>query len=531
MSKIEDNSADTETVIQDELVPLYRGQLNPNHDIFVTPTQDGADKDDQWNGSIGDAVMEHVSAMRHKLLEMENFVHMPNGNIFRIEHNVAPPDETGQRAINAEINRLDSIPDIRAHDLSKMRVVDGKRWWPAADSVYADGRRAPIRRTSFEDKKAVLAFYREELELVSAERAEREDIMEQHRVPFDQWEAMPGQMGIDIPSTPAQLYIYAGNSTQMFYDYVPEDHPDLSQINAFLSMTNGIDGDNFDEGTVEYFKNWLFGQEWEHKLVPERLYQLCQDIYESTKDDPADLAEVALQEIDQDWGEILRPSVITNFYANDPVFAEIRALEEKLSANKKTGALSWAEVGKFGQTLYKKYGREVKTAHWHLYHNLKARFSPEILVNSVDLNHASMFQLRHAFGKRFKKEVDQVILGDLSDEQATLELKKIDQKVESICQWIHFNRPFKNLESLAEKGVISVNEITSTTNTAAFIATIKKAYRDGLNLRSGGPLGKVAQQIINLQKTHPDACTEEEWYSVWQTYRICKTQVTNAISK
>jgi hypothetical protein len=142
-----------------------------------------------------------------------------------------------------------------------------------------------------------------------------------------------------------------------------------------------------------------------------------------------------------------------------------------------------------------------------------------------------MFQLRQAFGKRFKKEVDQVILGDLTDEQAALELKKIDQKVESICQWIHFNRPFKNLESLAEKGVISVNEITSTTNTAAFIATIKKAYRDGLNLRSGGPLGKVAQQIINLQKTHPDACTEEEWYSVWQTYRICKTQVTNAISK
>ena len=43
----------TEVITYTEKEPLFTSRHNPNHDIFVVTTLEGADKEDQWNGSIG----------------------------------------------------------------------------------------------------------------------------------------------------------------------------------------------------------------------------------------------------------------------------------------------------------------------------------------------------------------------------------------------------------------------------------------------------------------------------------------------
>lgn len=495
-----------ETIRHEETVPLFNGMHNPNRDIFVVPTQEGADKEDQWNGSIGDATMEHVYDMSHKLLEMEHFVHMPNGNIFRIEQNVSPPDEDGQRGLRTQIMKVMTAPIGRL----------------GRDVVTRQTRRA----VTTSDREQVIEFLKLEIEEAQKARAEKEDALDQALVPFDEWENMPQMTSvIDIPSTPTPLYIYAGNSSQMFYDFIPEDHPDIRKLNSFLSMANGIDWDAFNDGTVEYFKSWVYGQDWQHYFAAERLVQLCTEIAAASQENPADLTEVALRDIENDWVQTLRPRVIDKFYTEDPVIQELKSLEERLQINKKAGKLSWAEIGKFGQVLYKKFGSQMTTTHWSFYKNLKKKYAPEVRVGTVDVNRADFNQLREVFTKRYRSQLDSALFGELEDDKATQRLQVINKEIEKQASWIFHNRPFMTLEDLANTGKIDIDDVGYTKNTVVLVSLVKKAFRESFNLKNSAPLGRIAQQIINHQRSKPDMCTEQEWFSVWQTYRIGKTAI------
>jgi hypothetical protein len=478
-----------------EKVPLFEGLHNPNHDIFVVPTQEGADRDDQWNGSIGDATMEHIYQMRHKIMEMEHFVHMPNGNIFRVEQNVAPPDEDGARSMRNQILKVMTAPT---------------------------GRQGG-RTVTMEDKERVIEFLKAEIEEAKKAREEKADALDQVLVPFEEWENMPQQTNnIDIPSTPTPLYIFAGNSSQMFYDFVPEDHPDLRKLNGFLSMANAIDWDDFNENTVEYFRTWIYGQEWNHYYAAERLVQLCNEIALATSEAPSDLAEAALRDIENDWVATLRPQVIDEFFANDPIIQELRDLEVRLQANKKEGKLSWAEIGKFGQLLYKKYGTRMTTVHWRQYKNLKKQYAPEVRLGKIDVNRANLHQLRDFFAQRYRTEIDNLLFGEVNEVKAQERMSVIKKEIEDKAHWMFFNRPFMTLEDLAASGAINVDDIGHTKNTVVLVSLVKKAYRESLNFKSSAPLGRIAQQIVNYQRSKPGMCTEQEWFSIWQAYRICK---------
>ncbi len=489
-----DLSSEKKTIIVEEKLPLF-SKTNPNHDIFVVPTQEGSDKEDQWNGSIGDATMDHIHQMRHKLLELENFVHMPNGNIFRIEHNVAPPDEHGERKSKNNILTLLTTPE-----------VEGK--------------------FTEQDRENCIKFEEEEVAASKKAKEEKEDALDQPRVPFSDWEDLPQlTSAIDIPSTPTPLYIYAGNSTQMFYDSIPEDHPDIKTINSFISTVNSIDWDNFTEMTTEYFQNWIYGKSWDQYYAAERLAKFCLDVELSTVKTPTELMIEALHDIERDWAKVVKDRVLQSFY-EDPVYQELQTLSARLQENLTTGKHSWSEIGKFGQFLYKKYGGQVTTAHWNVYKSIKKTYAPVLVVEKVDINRASINELRDIFKKKYKSEIEKLLDNDDSETIFSRKLEAIRNKVENLAKQIFFNRPFSSLEEVAKKGIITVEDIGFTSNTVIPISLIKKAYRESNNFKNPNILSKVANQIVNLQKKTPQMCSEQEWSQIWQCYRIARSVVT-----
>jgi hypothetical protein len=444
--------------------PLFSSLHNPNHGIFVVETQQGADEDDQGHGSIGDATMAHVSKMSHRLPEMESFFRMPNGNLFRTVPNVQPMDEDGER-----YNKKQMMEVMVAHD----------------------------PRVSLEDKENVIAFLQEEIAERREAREEKQDALDQVVIPYDQWEAMPQMTrDWDIPPTQAPVYVYAGNTSQPFYDHVPEDHPDQRRITQFILMVNNVDWDDFTEDTATYFKMWLLDDERKFS-VRTTAYHLADFCDEVADPDgliyPDDLMKACLQKIDAEWMGILHDRVVKTFQES-PITRDLERFEKSLAAKHEKGNLVWAEIGRYGQNLYRKYGSHISTPHWTKYRKLKARFAPKVVVNKLDVNRA-----------------------DYRDLSKTMPKKQAD--------FIYFNRPFMSLEDLVEKKAVTLESVGYTKNNVVFISMIKSTAKKSIQSRVPSLLGKTAQQIINTQQTKPSIMTEEEWSAVWQTYRIAKAEV------
>ena len=122
-------------------------------------------------------------------------------------------------------------------------------------------------------------------------------------------------------------------------------------------------------------------------------------------------------------------------------------------------------------------------------------FAPPLLVRDIDLNRANMNQLRSFFSERFKETSE----------------TNISKKVEILSSYVFFNRPFMRLEDLEDR--ITIEDIGYTENTVAFISLIRGAYRNSLKHNNIKFMSKLAQEIIDIQKTNKSMCSEEEWAS------------------
>lgn len=455
----------------DEKLPLFDGPNNPNHEIFVIATQEGADKEDQGHGSIGDATMDHVSRMRHKLREMEHFFMMPNGNLFRVEENVQALDEASTRYTRNQM----------------MQVITDNN-------------------LSTDQKEGLISFFEEEIEERKKEREERQDAMEQILVPYEEWEAMPQlTREWDVPPTPKPLYIYAGTTKQMFYDVFPEGHPDERRINAFISAANSIDWDDWSVKTVEYFVQWMERREWVVPTCVEHLLQFCEKVSSGDmRHTPTEHMIEALQEIDRDWGVAITKNSINQF-KQSPVMQEIQNFEKKVK-DYPQGALVWGEIGKLGRRIYEKFGREATTAHWAQYRNLKKKYAPTLLAGNIDFNSASIQELTKFFMK-------------------TNSRKKADKKAREVF----YSRPFMSLEDLAAKNLIGFDDISYTDKNVAFISLLKNAKKKCLQSKSRTSLGELSQRIIAKQQEKPGMMSQEEWSAVWQAYRLAKKEVDRVL--
>ncbi len=483
-------------IIKEEKLPLFSDLLNPNKDIFVVPTQEGADKDDQWNGSIGDATLEHLYQMKHRALEMEGYYCSPDGNLFRLENNVSWSEDS--------------------EELQKKRIMEAMAIKPGrqiAQKRNQDGTFG-TRVVTDDDKENVVAFLLTELQEQRDKREESQDALDQALVPFDDWESMPQMTKhIDIPSTPVPLYIYAGNCTQMFYDYFPEDHPDKKLINQFLSMLNGVDWDDFQQEQMENFSKWLLRKEtlrsgegrylFRHLYAIERLLQLTGEIMDSDNVQPDALTQKALLDIEQDWAQAVYSRAFEK--ANeDSILKEFKKFEGELQVKFDRGQFVYRDIKEFGQKLYKKYGRgKMNPYHWTKYSELKTKFSPRVMVYgngmSYDVNRANFRQLTEMLG-------------------------------EDKARRLFFKRPFFAIEDLIKAGELGVENLGFTDNNSAFVMGFQIAYKQAKQNRDMRVLTKLAQKMYDMQDRDPKFMAPDEWAQIWQAYRVLKNLLQTDLS-
>lgn len=465
----------------EEKQPLWENE-NPNKDIFVIPTLEGSDEDDQGHGSIGDATAEHIHRMNHKMLELEGFVHMPDGNIFRTEENTSAIDESNSK------------------DLKKLLI---------SSSLLETGEKFTEK-----NKEALIAYLNEEIKQKELALEEKEDAQEHSVISFEDWIENPQMTkSVDLPSTPRPNYIHCGNSSQIFYDWFPEDHPDKKVINGFLLSIKQIDWDDWNSKTTWYFTKSLEQFNLEHLYVKDVLTDLVYKIETSENIKPANLIKEALADIEEDWRNIVINKVFAKI-KKDPIFQELIQLNTELKRNK--GNLAWNKISKVGKSLYSKHKNSINTSHWNFYKQLKSNWAPTLLVGNIDLNKANMNELRHFFKKRFVTEIETTI-----EKEESLDL--INKKIEDLSAQIFFNRPFMSLEETSK--VIRIEDIAYTNNNVVFISLIRKAFKTSESIKNIKPITQLAQEIIDIQKANLGCCSEEEWAAVWQCYRIAKKQI------
>src|SRR5690606_6528134 len=147
-------------------------------------------------------------------------------------------------------------------------------------------------------------FMKNEIEENKLARQERNDLMDQERIPFDNWEINPQVTRfINIPSTPNNLYIYAGNSSDIFYDEIGRDHPDYESIMKLLTSANSMEWDDFEDKTVEYFHSRIQEVEWKDPFAALKMTDLFTEIGNSNTS-PTELASRILTEIDNNWASV-----------------------------------------------------------------------------------------------------------------------------------------------------------------------------------------------------------------------------------
>lgn len=452
--------------------PLFSHYKNPNKEIFSVETQEGADQDDQGHGSIGDAVMDHMFKMSHKLPEIGHFIHMPNGNLFRVEEDVRDPEVYHENFIRNQMVKV------------------------LASKIDPDA------------KDAVLGFMQSELE-----PNESDDALDQNVVPYSEWETRPQQTSIwDIPSTPKPLFIYAGNCRQYFYDEFPEDHPDARLINQFIARVNKIDWDDFDDYTAMNLSSWIESKHqglapgkdyWRVATTPIHLTDFCNDlVYDASGQPPEEKMAETLEKIDIDYRKSIYPQYIASLNGNGPG-KYIEEAEQMIKEKYAEGHLVWADIANLGKRLFSLYGDVMTKAHWQKYRRLRYRYPPKVMLGSLNIN-TSGFNDMYSF---FRSK-------EFSEKDAT-----------KLAKDIFFKRPFRSTEELLNKVDVSSTLLGSTKKNAAFIAQVKIAKKQSKLAKDTRPLGRLAHNILEKQKAQPNMMSEEEWSSVWQAYRIAKKEV------
>lgn len=336
------------------------GRTNPNDLVFKIETQEGSDilEGDEGLASIGDSTMEHIQALSPlKRMAYDEFIHMPDGNIFRSEDNPRwdDPDEFNLRS-KSELDRFlmrNKIPESLRH------------------------------------------IYEEAVEKVATDE-ESEDVMDhpEELIPYSDWEKYGGQSKYwDIPATPKPKLVFSGNSKQAFYDDFAEDHPLATFINRVLNTLDGFEWykillseeiDSYNRNTLKPIfhpednpshlwtdgvSEFLIADEYVESVRKQMLsikgsiaHRL--NVYENLKDmilkigdgknndEPRDVAVECLVKIDRSFFDSYKKEVVSKTKDQDPLFIYLCELGNRSIQLSKKGKNGLHELNKFGKTLF-----------------------------------------------------------------------------------------------------------------------------------------------------------------------------------
>jgi hypothetical protein len=452
---------------------LLENKNNLNFDIFTIPAQEGGSEEDNYLASIGDAVQQHVQSLSHGERQLwDSLLHMDNtGAIFRIEESPFHRD--------TDPFNLEKEEDLeKAFQLKIMTAFKGKD----VDEEF-------------------IKVLREEFEKEVERRAKSEDIADIGiPIPYHDWEKFP-QMHKhwDVQPTPKPLFIYMGESRSSFYDDMPENHPDKSRIEQYLQLFNR-DWDDITEQFVEWSFQVLDTMVFKEATVSSRLSDMA-DYLAQGYCQPEDAISEALNLIDQDYQEVYKVTAL-KLRDKDPIH-QILTMNTKIwEEQQKEGLKPYSSVKRLGYTLYKDHLDKTKGSHWMRYRALKKNFAPVISFKGLDLNRASVY-----------------------------DLKKVLSMTDKEARNLWSARPFDNMGLLKSKGYLTASGITDNPQTEKTLHLIDDKLQ--LSIESGDSqvltnLGKILRsvEVKGLTKICKD-----EWQTVWFYYRICKTEMFNVLNE
>jgi hypothetical protein len=458
------------------------GRTNANDCLFNIETQEGSDilDGDEGVASIGDATLAHVQTLSSLgRMAYDEFVHMPDGNIFRVEDNP----------------RWDDPDEFNLKNKSQMdRFLQWSKLPESARAIYEE------------------ALDRE------GEKGDSEDVMDhpEELIPYEDWEKFGGLSKYwDIPPTPKPKLVFAGSSRPMFYDELPDEHPLVSFITRVLStldryawheiltedgllehnLRNRNKQVKYAEGGPSYLysdgtTDYLLAEEYCGLLVRSIQMERAPDLFRvhtlkvmtglvmkiaQGSGDPTDNATAALKELDRFSSNFYKKVVIKKTTEQDPLFIHICKLGQKAISMAKKGKDMYNEVKRFGQDLFEN------------------GFVTEMMVKDKEGN--------------FHKE-------------AVVERARRHH-------WAKYRSIKEQLEKIREK------QFTKTLSDAAqsCLDKIAAAKNDAIKARNLRKFTTLSTELINSQKIGKVSLTKRELEVIWNSYNNSKREVSSHINE
>ena len=458
---------------------LLEDKNNLNHDIFTIPAQEGGSEDDNYLASIGDAVQQHVQSLSHGERQLwDSLLHMDNtGAIFRIEESPFHRD--------TDPFNLEKEEDLeKAFQIKIMTAFKGK-----------------------DIDEEFIHVLRDEFEKEVERRQKSEDIADVGvPIPYHDWEKFP-QMHKhwDVQSTPKPLFIYMGDSRGYMYDEMPEHHPDKNNIEKILQMVNR----DWDEITEEYaiwvgtvidtmqFKTPIQGVLI--NMVDELAFG--EDCILGYSKDPTEVISKALARID----EIYQSTYLAKgkeIRDRNPIHQIITMNEANWKEQKKEGLKPYTSVKRLGFTLYRDHLDKTNSSHWMRYRSLKKEFAPAIQFKGIDLNRASIYDLKQTL--------------NVSDKEA---------------RQIWFARPFDNMGVLIREGYLTPSRVTTKAQTEKTLNLIEDKMNLAISKEEPQVLTALGKTLRGIEVKGITKISREEWQTIWFYYRLAKTEMFNTLNE
>lgn len=444
---------------------------NPNSDIFIVPTQEGTDPEDQWNGSIGDAVAQHVYDLNQSERQLwENIICTPDGNLFRVNTNIEPYDK---------------------------------------DPFHLKGKDLDNYLEQYKDKvsKESLQAIKEAIEEENIRREKSEDALDLgETIPYSEWEKFPQMWNsIDIPKTPKDKLMYCGNTRQQFYDVFPEGHPNALLINTVLNRLNAKEPELIDENYGNWVKNFIR----EHKstgVLKNYVADSLNRLIDSIVADPAYAYQYvigALKCIDSCWADEFK-KVARKRFVNDPIYRLFLTSYKNWEERFNNGESVYSDVKTFGQIMFNDPAlRSQMTGwHWQKYKNIRRKFAPKVVVRGFDINRCSRSNLEKAL-RCDSKKAREVWLG----------------------------RPFDNIQEIYNLRYIDKETFGGTEKTDKIIDWLDNITQNCINNKSFTEINVASQKMIQAQSINKINLTDDEWNMLWVFHKICKNEVINKINE
>lgn len=451
-----------------------KGCLNPNNpnlDIFKIPTQEGADEDDQWNGSIGDAVSAHVYSLSHSERQLwEDMICTRDGNIFRVSNNIEPYDK---------------------------------------DPFHLQGKDLDDYLNQYKDKVSSesLQAIKEAIDQENENRTKTEDALDMGElVPYSEWERFPQMWNsIDIPNTPKDKMVYCGNTRQQFYDVFPEGHQDALFINKILGYLNGRKPENLDENYGKWLKTFIKSQALVNPVKPYVIYHL-QRLVDSVIADSeyADQYVLgALKCIDGCWSQEFK-NVTRQRFVNDSIYRLLLLRYKEWKHRHDNGESVYSDIKTFGQIMFNDLMLRQKMTNWHWakYKKIKSFFAPKVIVRGKDINRCSMQELSEA-------------------------LRCDETKARKV--WLE--RPFENIGEVYSNKLIDKTTFGGDENLDKVVNWLERITNQALKSKSLELLNEARKKLMTAQMDVRVMFTDEDWGMLWSFHRICRQEVMDKINE